>query len=409
MLRLFRNIKGLVNARAASPAWVAGQGQRQLPVLDNAWMVVTDTQIHSFGAGADLPPPCDEETDLSGRFVFPCWVDSHTHIVFAGNREGEFVDRLSGLSYEAIASRGGGILNSAARMALADEDVLFEESWMRLDAMRAMGTGAVEIKSGYGLTTDAELKMLRVIRRLRETHPVTVRATFLGAHAIPAAYRDRREDYVDLVIEEMIPRVAGEGLADFIDVFCEKNYFTVDQSKRILEAGARRGLKAKVHVNQFNALGGVRMCAEAGVLSVDHLECLEEDDIKALSGSATMPVALPVCSLYLDIPFTPARRLLDAGLPLALASDFNPGSAPSGNMNLVNLLACTRMGMTPQEIYNAASLNGAYAMGLQDRLGTITPGKLASFIVSRPMHSPITPLYHGGHDWIERVYVAGTA
>jgi imidazolonepropionase len=407
MITVFRNIKGLVNARAKAPAWVAGKEMDAIPIIENAWLAIKDKSILSYGTEGVDSPPHGNMIDLDGRFVFPAFVDAHTHIVYAGNREGEFVDRVRGLSYEAIAAKGGGILNSAARLADADEGALYDDAWQRLDAICSMGTGAVEIKSGYGLTLDAELKMLRVISRLKENHPLTIKSTFLGAHAIPLQYKSNPDAYVDLIIREMLPRVVAEGLADFIDAFCEKNYFTVDQTRRILEAGAAVGLRAKVHVNQFNVLGAVPMCVSGGALSVDHLEYLEDSDIESLKGSQTISVALPVCSLYLKIPFTPARKIIDAGLPLALATDFNPGSSPSGNMSLVNALACTQMGMTPDEAWNASTLNGAYAMDLSDELGSITPGKKANLIVSKKINSIATPMYHAAHDWIEQVWVEG--
>jgi imidazolonepropionase len=317
----------------------------------------------------------------------------------------EFVDRIHGLTYEEIAARGGGILNSAALLAETSEDVLVEAALQRLNEMQAMGTGAVEIKSGYGLSMESELKMLRVIDRLKSLSPITIKATFLGAHAIPKDYKANPEAYVEHLINDMIPEVAAQRIAEYIDVFCEENYFSVAQTERILEAGVKHGLRPKTHVNQFNTIGGVAASVKYNALSVDHLEVLTDADIEALQGTSTMPVALPGCSLFIKIPFTPARKIIDAGLPLALATDYNPGSAPSGNMNLVNSLACIYMGMTPNEVINASTLNGAYAMGLEATQGTITPGKKANLIITEPIDQLGAMMYSFGRNKIERVII----
>lgn len=404
---LITNIKLLAGIRSAGQKLVRGAEMKTLPAIDNAFVLIEDGLIKAFGKSADAPEHADEVIDATGKLVLPAWCDSHTHIVYAGSREGEFADKIKGLTYEEIAARGGGIVNSAKRLTEATEQELFESAWQRLHEMRSQGTGAVEIKSGYGLNYEGELKMLRVIRRLKEESPLAIKATFLGAHAYPPQYKDNHEGYINLLINELLPVIAGEGLADYIDVFCEQNYFTVEQTDRILAAGVKHGLKPKVHVNQFNVLGGVGVSVKHGALSVDHLELMSDEDIETLKGSATMPVALPGCSLFIKIPYTPARRIIDAGLPLALATDFNPGSAPSGNMNLVNSLACINMGMLPEEVVNAATLNGAYAMGLAARLGSVTMGKVANLIITRPAESLAALPYYFGLNPVEKTIVKG--
>ena len=400
---LIRNIKGLVGVRGVDERLVKGADMKALPAIENAYLLIENGLIRSFGRNEDAPENANEIIDASGRLVLPCWCDSHTHIVYAGSREGEFADKIKGLSYEEIAARGGGILNSAKKLAEASEEELMDSAWERILEMRSQGTGAIEIKSGYGLTVDGELKMLRVIRDIKLKSIVRIKATFLGAHAYPAAYKTNHEGYLKLLLQELLPTIAGEGLADFIDVFCEENYFSVDETNRILEAGVKHGLKPKVHVNQFNVLGGVAVCVKNGALSVDHLEHISDEDIAVLKGSGTMPVALPGCSLYLKIPYTPARKIIDAGLPLALATDFNPGSAPSGNMNLVNSLACINMQMTPEEALNASTLNGAYAMDLEGELGSITIGKRAHLILTKPISSLAMLPYSFGSNLVEKV------
>jgi imidazolonepropionase len=411
MKLLIKNIKGLVQAREEKSVLLKGADMKTLPILEDAWLAVEDGKIADFGHMSSWPGISDwrdlEVLDADGRFVFPSWVDSHTHIVYAGNRESEFVDRINGLSYEDIAARGGGILNSAAKLATTSEEELFEQAWTRLDEVMMLGTGAVEIKSGYGLTPETELKMLRVVKALSEKHPLTIKATFLGAHAFPAHFKNDKDAYVRQIIEEMIPRVAEEKLAEFIDVFCENNYFTNEQTARILDAGNKYGLIPKVHVNQFTTSGGIATSVQHGALSVDHLEVLNDADLEALKQGNTIPVALPGCSLFIRIPYTPARTIIDAGLPLALATDFNPGSCPSGNMNLVVSLACTQMNMTPEEAINAATVNAAYAMRLEHSFGSITPGHEANFFITKPMPSVGFLPYSFGSSMIDEVFVGG--
>lgn len=384
-----------------------------LPAINDAWLALEDGVIVDYGTMAEWPGISDwrnlEVIEADGRMVLPAWCDSHTHIVYAGSRVGEFVDRIHGLTYEEIAARGGGILNSAGLLKDTPEEVLVESALQRLNHIQALGTGAVEIKSGYGLSLESELKMLRVIDTLRKHSPLTIKATFLGAHAIPTEYKTNPEAYVDLLVDTMIPEVAAQGIAEYIDVFCEQNYFSVAQTERIMEAGVKHGLRPKTHVNQFNAIGGVAASVKYNALSVDHLEVLTAEDIAALQGTDTMPVALPGCSLFIKIPYTPARQIIDAGLPLALATDFNPGSAPSGNMNLVNSLACVYMNMTPNEVINASTLNGAYAMGLHATHGSITIGKKASIIITEPIDQVGAMMYSFGRPCIERVILASAA
>ncbi|HSM63726.1 MAG TPA: imidazolonepropionase, partial [Gillisia sp.] len=353
----------------------------------------------------DLSP--DKNIDLSGKIVLPTWCDSHTHIVYAGNREQEFGQRISGLSYEEIANKGGGILNSAKTLQETSEEDIYEQSAKRLEEVMQLGTGAVEIKSGYGLTKDAELKMLRVIKRLKENYDLPIKATFLGAHALPLEYKNKKEEYIDHVISEILPAVAKENLAEYIDIFCEQGYFTVEDTNKLLKAASEYGLRPKIHVNQFNAIGGVQAGVANNALSVDHLEEMRTEDVESLKDSETMPVAVPGCSLFLSIPYTPARMIIDAGLPLALATDFNPGSAPSGNMNLVVSLACVKMKMTPEEAINAATINGAYAMDQSDLVGSITKGKLANLIITKPIPSYTYLPYAFGSNSIDAVYLNG--
>ena len=402
---LIRNIKSLVGIRDANVKMVRGAEMKILPSIDNAYLLIENGRIKAFGKNSAAPERADETINAAGKMVLPAWCDSHTHIVYAGSRESEFADKINGLTYEEIAKRGGGILNSAKLLNETKEEKLFDAAWERLEEMRSYGTGAVEIKSGYGLSVAGELKMLRVIKNLKEKSPLTIKATFLGAHAYPLAYKHNHSGYLKLLIEEMLPKIAKEGLADFIDVFCEKDYFSTDETKRILEAGAKFGLRAKVHVNQFNVLGGVKICTQQNALSVDHLEHISVDDIKALNNSETMPVALPACSLFLKIPYTPARKIIDAGLPLALATDFNPGSSPSGNMNLVNSLACINLSMTPEEVINASTLNGAYAMNVEDELGSITIGKNANLLITKPVSSLTMLPYSFGSNLVEQVII----
>jgi imidazolonepropionase len=408
MKLLFTNIKELLQVRETSVLKISGKEMNILPTIKNAWLFVEDDKISDYGTMDDLPELSpDKSVDLTGKTVLPTWCDSHTHIVYAGNRENEFGERISGLSYEEIANKGGGILNSAKTLQETSEEVIYEQSAKRLEEVMQLGTGAVEIKSGYGLTKDAELKMLRVIKRLKENYDLPIKATFLGAHALPLEYKNKKEEYIDHVIDEILPAVAEENLAEYIDIFCEQGYFTVEDTNKLLKAAAGFNLRPKIHVNQFNAIGGVQAGVANNALSVDQLEEMRAEDVESLKDSETMPVALPGCSLFLSIPYTPARMIIDAGLPLALATDFNPGSAPSGNMNLVVSLACVKMKMTPEEAINAATINGAYAMDQSDLLGSITKGKLANLIITKPIPSYTYLPYAFGSNSIDAVYLNG--
>ena len=408
MTLLLTNIRELLQVREQNIAKVSGIEMKKLPTIKNAWLFIKDDKIADFGSMESHPQiNADKTIDATGKIVLPTWCDSHTHIVYAGNREQEFADRINGLSYEEIANRGGGILNSAKTLQETSEEEIYAQSAKRLEEVMRLGTGAVEIKSGYGLTEEAELKMLRVIKQLKENYDLPVKSTFLGAHAIPKEYKNDPAAYMDLVIEEILPKVAEQGLAEYIDIFCEQGYFTVDNTNKLLSAAKKYGLKPKIHVNQFNSIGGVQAGVEHDALSVDHLEVMTEEDIEVLKGSQTMPVALPSCSLFLSIPYTPARAIIDAGLPLALATDFNPGSTPSGNMNLVVSLACIKMKMTPVEAINAATINGAYAMDLSKTHGSITKGKQANFIVTTEIPSYTFLPYAFGTNSIESVFING--
>ncbi|TRX42770.1 imidazolonepropionase [Flavobacterium restrictum] len=408
MTTLFINIKELLQIREISVLKVSGAEMAILPSLKNAYLVVENDIITGFGSMDNLPKiAADTIIDATGKMILPTWCDSHTHLVYAGNREQEFVDRINGMTYEEIANRGGGILNSAQKLNETSEAEIFNQSKVRLQEIMRLGTGAVEIKSGYGLTVDGELKMLRVIQQLAAQFPITIKATFLGAHAFPLEYKNNRKGYIDLIINEMLPRIAQDNLADFIDVFCEKGYFTVAETEEIMQAGIQFGLQPKIHVNQFHSIGGIQAGVKYNALSVDHLEILHPADIEVLKNTQTMPVALPSCSYFLSIPYTPAREMLAAGLPLALATDYNPGSTPSGNMNFVVATACIKMKMTPEEAINAATINGAYAMGLSETHGSITIGKKANFILTKPIASYYQLPYAFGSNLIDTVFIAG--
>ncbi len=404
---LFQNIRQLLQVEQRPRPLLRGKQMSSLPVLEEAYLLIEDGRIADFGSMENCPERADEEIDARGRLLLPCWCDSHTHLVFAGSREGEFTDRIRGLSYEEIASRGGGILNSAKLLRQTPEEDLFEQSWGRLKEIMAYGTGAVEIKSGYGLSLEGELKMLRVIRRLREAAPIPVKATFLGAHALPEAYRDKREAYLRLLIDDLLPRIAGEGLADYIDVFCERNFFNLKETEQLLEAGARYGLRPKIHTNQFNAIGGISAAVRHHAVSVDHLEVVADADIEALRGQDTIATLLPSAPFFINDPYPPARRLIEADIPVALATDYNPGSSPSGKMPFVLSLACIKLRMTPAEAINAATLNGAYAIELEKQLGGIARGKTANVILTKPVPSPAYLPYAFGSDWIEGVFLNG--
>lgn len=405
---LLTNIKELLQVRPTHIDKISGSDMAQLPVLKDAYLLIHNDLIADFGKMSDLPDSAfDQKINCEGRVVLPTWCDSHTHIVYAGSREKEFVDRINGLSYEEIAHRGGGILNSAKKLNETSEEEIYNQSKKRLEEVISQGTGAVEIKSGYGLSVEGELKMLRVIRRLKENYPLPIKATFLGAHAFPTEFKENHKGYIDMIIHEMLPKIAAENLADYIDAFLETGYFSVSETCQIMEAGKKYGLRSKIHVNQFTAIDGIKACVEMEALTVDHLEVVTDEDIEALKNSNTMPVALPSCSFFISIPYTPARRMMNAGLPLALATDFNPGTTPSGNMNLVVATACIKMKMTPEEAINAATINGAYAMGISDSHGSITIGKKANLIITKPIDSYYQIPYAFGSNLIQDVVING--
>ncbi|HNF70091.1 MAG TPA: imidazolonepropionase [Chitinophagales bacterium] len=401
---LFLHIDRLLMADNTLTAVRKGSEMREVPSLDNAWLLLENGVVKGFGGMESAPGHTDEVVDAKGRFVLPAFVDSHTHLVFATGREEEFAMRIAGKTYEEIAAASGGILNSARKLREMPEEALFDAALARLEKLRNQGTGAIEIKSGYGLTTASELKMLRVIRKLKEQSAMPIKSTFLGAHALPDQYKNDKDGYISLIIDEMLPKIATEGLADYIDVFCEQGYFTNADTDRILEAGWKFGLKPKIHVNQFTNSGGVQTGIRHKALTVDHLEVMGQAEIDALKASETLPVALPGCSFFINIPYTPARSIIDAGLPLVLASDFNPGSSPSGNMAFVMALACTQMKMTPEEALTAATINGAAAMELEHSTGSISIGKKPGIILTKPMRSLAEIPYYFGDDLVERVF-----
>ena len=406
-----KNIKSLYGTHSQDVALVKGSDMNVLPSIENAWLAIEDDTIVAFGSMDEFDGIEDWRDltiiDAAGKFVLPGWCDSHTHTVFAASRADEFEDRLNGLTYEEIAKRGGGILNSAKKLSAMSEEELYSAAVERLNGMMQQGTVAVEIKSGYGLDEANELKMLHVIKRLKAEHPMEIKATFLALHAIPSDYKGREEEFVQLMIKQVLPKVAAEGLADFVDAFCEEGYFSVDQMNQLIDAAQAVGIPAKVHVNQFSVMGGVEAAVKRNARSVDHLEELSVNDVETLLSGNTMPVALPACSFFLRIPYTPARKIIDAGLPIALATDFNPGSSPSGNMNFVNSLACIQQRMLPREIVNASTLNGAYAMDVQNVLGSITVGKKASLIITKPLNSLTELFYYFGENHIDQVIVNG--
>lgn len=404
---LIRNIRRLLQAETQRRSVVKGVDMAILPAIDDAYLLIENERIAAFGPMTECPERADETIDAAGRMVFPSWCDSHTHIVYAASRDEEFVDRIRGLSYEEIARRGGGILNSARRLRDTSEEALFESARARLREVIGHGTGAIEIKSGYGLSLESELKMLRVIRSLKDISPIPVKATFLGAHAVPSEYRDKREAYIDLIINEMLPRVADEGLAEYCDVFCDKGFFTPEETDRILEAGWRRGLKPKIHANELGYTGGVQAGIARQAISVDHLEYTGEAEIEALKNSETLPTLLPSCAFFLGIPYAPARAMIDAGLPVVLATDYNPGSSPSGKMPFVVSLACIKMKMLPEEALNAATLNGARAMELEADYGSIAVGKMANLFISTPIPSLAYLPYSFGSNLVDTVVLRG--
>lgn len=408
---LIKNIKELVQVLDSDVKKLSGKEMANLSTIKNAWLEIENDLIVGYGKMEDFKEFSDltdfEVIDATGQLVFPTWCDSHTHLVYAASREEEFVDRIHGLTYQEIAAKGGGILNSAKKLQTKNEDELFNDAFLRIQEIRKLGTGAVEIKSGYGLTLEAELKMLRVIKKLKESSSITIKATFLGAHAIPNEFKDNRTGYIDLIVNDMLPEIKKEDLADYIDVFCETNYYTPDETNRILEAGKKHGLLPKIHVNQFTSIGGIQTGIKNNALSVDHLEVMTEVDITDLANSAVMPTLLPSCSFFLNIPYAPARELIDKGLPIALATDFNPGSTPSGNMNFVLSLACINMKLTPEEAINATTINAAYAMGLEKTHGSITIGKKANVFITKKIPSVAFLPYYFGNNCIERVIING--
>lgn len=402
---ILKNIKQLIGITENSDTIKKGKAQGEVKTLENAYLIVRNNIIESFGPMSECPELSIDSHDCAGRLVLPMYVDSHTHLIFAESRSGEMKMRLHGKSYQEIAETGGGILNSAAKLHAMSEQQLYEEAQERMGNVIKQGTGSIEIKSGYGLNIEDEMKMLRVIRVLKSLSPIPIKATFLGAHALPTAFKNNKDAYMYLVTKEMLPRIAGEGLADYIDIFCETGYFSLDDLKQVIEAGDKHGLKAKVHVNQFSSFGAVKMACEMGALSVDHLEIMNEDDYSALASSNTIATGLPLCSLFLDIPYTPGRQLIDKNIPLAVASDFNPGSSPSSNLNLAFGLACSQMKLTPEEAFNALTYNAAFAMEVQNEVGSIQVGKKANLIVTKPANGLEDIPYWFGDSMIGSVVV----
>ena len=411
MKTVIKNISELVQVEHQIRKWVSGSEMSKIDTIKDGFIEIQDGIITAFGSMDQWTGIDDwnntEIIDANGGMVFPSYCDSHTHLVFAGNRENEWEQRIKGASYEDIAKNGGGILNSAKKLQETSEDELLEKALQRAKEVMKMGTGAIEIKSGYGLTTEAELKMLRVIKRLKKLSPLTIKATFLGAHAIPQEYKTNKSAYLDLIINEMLPQIAQEQLAEYIDIFCEEGYFSVEDTERLLETAQSYGLLPKTHVNQFTILGGVKASVKYKALSVDHLEIINNEDIEALKGSECMPTLLPSCSFFLGIPYGPAKKLIENDLPVALATDYNPGSSPSGNMNFVASLGCIRMGMTPEEVINATTINTAYAMGLSQELGSIAVGKKANLFITKPITSYAFIPYSFGHQYIDKIIING--
>lgn len=412
MKLILENIKELVQVDPKQRLWVAGKSMSEVQTIKNAYLIVQDELIEDFGPMENLHESEFESDDLvmeidcTGKMVFPSYCDSHTHLVFAATREGEFVDRIKGLTYEEIAERGGGILNSAKRLQEMPEDDLYEQAMLRLEEISALGTGAVEIKSGYGLTTESELKMLRVIRRMKQNSPLMIKSTFL-AHAFPLDFKSRRREYMNLLVNEMIPQIASEELADFVDVFCDRGFFTMEETARILEAGLEYGMSGKVHANELANSGGVQVGVKYNALSADHLEFLGDEEIAALMGSETMPTVLPGAAFFLNLQLAPVRKMIEAGLPVAMASDFNPGSSPSGNMNFIQSLGCLKYGMTPEETIHATTINSAYAMGISRNYGSIAKGKVANLFITKEISSYAVLPYSFGSNLIETVILNG--
>lgn len=412
MKLLLENIKELVQVREPNVKFVAGKDMAYIPSLKNAFLLIRDDLIEDYGQMADLHEETDKSAgitriDCSGRMVFPTYCDSHTHIVFPAAREQEFIDRIKGLSYEEIAQKGGGILNSALLLHKTSAEELYTKAMCRVKEMTGNGTGAIEIKSGYGLNPYDEIKMLKVIRRIKESSPATIKSTFLGAHSVPPEYIGKKSEYVDLVVNKMLPRVVKEGLADFIDVFCDQGFFSTEDTAKILEAGLKFGLRGKIHANELGNSGGIKVGVKFNALSVDHLEYVSDEEIVYLKESGTMPTILPGAAFFLDLPLSPVRKMIDSGLPIALASDFNPGSSPSGNMNFIASLGCIKYKMLPEEVINAITINSAFAMGLEEQLGSITRGKKANIFITKEAGSYESIPYYFGSNLIETVILNG--
>lgn len=404
---LIINIKTLVGVDENFCKVKKGVEMKNLGTIDNAWLLIEKNEIADFGKMETCPERDEKIIDATGKMVFPSWCDSHTHLVFAGSREGEFRDRIEGHSYEEIARRGGGILNSAKRLRVTPEEDLLEQAWSRIEEVKSFGTGVIEIKSGYGLTVESELKMLRVIRKLKAISPLKIKATFLGAHAVPSEFKENRDGYIKLIINELLPQIADEGLADYLDVFCEKVAFSPAEAEQLMEAGWKYGLKPKIHTNQFNCMGGIEASVKHKAISVDHLEIVNDAEVEVLKNSNTIATLLPSAPFFINDHYPPARKLIDAGLPVALGTDFNPGSTPSGRMSFVVSLACIKMRMLPEEAINAATINGAAALELQDEFGSIARGKVANIFISKPMSSIAFLPYAFGSNLVETVILNG--
>ena len=406
---LITNIRQLVNVRKENHL-LRGSELAILPSVGNAYLIIENGMIAGYGEMKNIQPllhNIEHKTDASGQFVLPCWCDSHTHLVFANSRENEFIDKIKGLSYAEIAAKGGGILNSAKKLNETSEGELFNQAWKRLKEVGQLGTGAIEIKSGYGLSAEGEFKMLRVIKKLKEKSALSIKSTFLGAHTYPLEYKDNHQGYINILINEMLPVIAKEKLADYIDVFCETGFFSPQETEIICRAGMNYGLKPKLHVNQLNSIGGIEIGIKMSAVSLDHLETMTEDDIINLKNSGTIGTLLPTAAFFLRMPFQPARKLIDNGAAIALASDYNPGSSPSGNMNFVLSLSCIQMKMLPEEAINAATINGAYAMELQNETGSIMIGKKANLIFTKQISSLAYFPYAFGTNLIDKVMIAG--
>jgi len=414
MTTLITNIKQLLGTRPTSRP-LRGKELAELPAIENAYLIIEDGSIADFGTmntiqnqtpiapGAKI----ENQVDASGQLVLPCWCDSHTHLVYATSREEEFVDKIKGMSYAEIAAQGGGILNSAKKLNDASEDQLFNTAWKRLEEVGKMGTGAIEIKSGYGLSVEGELKMLRVIKRLKQKSKLSVKSTFLGAHAYPLQYKENHKGYIDCIVNEMLPVITKEQLADYIDVFCESGFFSLEEMETICDAGMKHGLKPKLHVNQLNSIGGIQAGIRLNALSLDHLETLNDNEISELGKATTIATLLPTAAFFLRMSFPPARKLIDAGCAVALASDYNPGSSPSGNINLVVSMACIQMKMLPEEVINAATINGACAMEMENEVGSVSVGKKANLIFTKPIPSLAYLPYSFGTNLIDKVMING--